>query len=332
METLCLSARFVVPFAKTLSRYEAYDRASLERIEAIDPGTRIPVALACTLAVDQVEKTGDHDLGLKAAREMPLGCAGPLDYALRSAATLKQAIETAGRYSRLFNDALSIELVAKGGRAVVMFHSSEPLPRAICDFSMSAWCANHFQPVLADGPRVEAFFAHPQPDDTGEYDRAFAGMDLRFGAPFYGLAFDRAWLDAPLPAGDPRLHDLLCDDLSRSIGSLSAARTLTHRVRELLATDRALVGPSASAVARNMRMSQRTLARRLEREGTTFSAIVDGVRRELALRYTASHHLSFAEIAARLGFAHVEAFHRAFRRWTGQSPGAYRQAVSPAAS
>jgi AraC-like DNA-binding protein len=77
-------------------------------------------------------------------------------------------------------------------------------------------------------------------------------------------------------------------------------------------------------------MSTRTLARRLEDEGTTFRALLDGLRRELALRYVGACPIELSEVTARLGFAHVEAFHRAFKRWTGQTPIAYRRAQNVA--
>ena len=72
-------------------------------------------------------------------------------------------------------------------------------------------------------------------------------------------------------------------------------------------------------------MSLRTLARRLETEGTTFRELVDDVRRQLALEHVARRTASFSEITDQLGFSHVAAFHRAFRRWTGQTPLEYRR-------
>ena len=104
---------------------------------------------------------------------------------------------------------------------------------------------------------------------------------------------------------------------------IDVAEALEGASRELIDGD-----PTVFSVARQLRMSARTLARRLEREGTTFSALVDSLRQELALRYVTHHELAFTEIAFRLGFSHVEAFYRAFRRWTGQTPLRYRRSTS----
>ena len=75
-----------------------------------------------------------------------------------------------------------------------------------------------------------------------------------------------------------------------------------------------------------MRMSRRTLSRKLEHEGTSFFAVTDGVRREMALAYVLDRRLELTEVAFLLGFSHVESFHRAFKRWTGETPVGYRRA------
>ena len=81
----------------------------------------------------------------------------------------------------------------------------------------------------------------------------------------------------------------------------------------------------AERVATAMHMSRRTLSRKLEQEGTSFFAVADAVRRETALAYVLDRRLELTEVAFLLGFSHVESFHRAFKRWTGETPVAYRR-------
>ena len=83
-----------------------------------------------------------------------------------------------------------------------------------------------------------------------------------------------------------------------------------------------------SGSSARMRMSERTLQRNLGREGTSMQALLDELRHQLALRHLAEAKESIAEISFLLGFADVRAFHRAFKRWTGATPAAYRQARS----
>jgi AraC-like DNA-binding protein len=326
MDNPCYSARFIPAFAHVLSTHEGYAPESLNKLKAIDPACRIPTAVANELAVRQVADTGDFDLGFKAARAMLLGRAGPLDYAMRSAATLRQAIEVGGRYIRSFSDVLNVRLDLQDSRAVVQLEFRVPMPRAIVDFTMSAWYANHIRAPLADVPGVECWFSHSRPLATDEYDRAFAPATLRFAAPAYGFVFDREYLHTPLASSDPDLHVVLCEHVAMTLAHLDSHQTLAAKVRDLAMNDLGRGNPTASGVAAQLRMSSRTLSRRLEREGTTFGTVLDQLRRELALRYVGNHgDIAFAEVGFRLGFAHVEAFHRAFKRWTGVTPLTYRR-------
>ena len=83
---------------------------------------------------------------------------------------------------------------------------------------------------------------------------------------------------------------------------------------------------TANQVAGQLRMSRRTLCRKLESEGTSFTALLADLRQRLALQYVGSHDLGLSEIAFLLGFSEAAAFHRAFKRWTGQTPLEYRRA------
>jgi AraC-like DNA-binding protein len=207
---------------------------------------------------------------------------------------------------------------------VVTLEMRVPAPRPILDFTMGAWYANHIRPPLAGAHGLECWFSHPRPSNTTEYERAFEGASLRFGAPGYGFAFDREYLEAPLPCADAALHGLLCEHVEALDQSIRRP-TVRSQVREAASRELRDGRPLAFTVARHLQMSARTLARRLEREGTTFSKVVDDLKEELALRYVTQFELGFDDIAFRLGFSHVEAFYRAFRRWTGQTPLRYRR-------
>jgi AraC-like DNA-binding protein len=322
----CHSARFVPAFVHVLSADERFPRDSLDRLRAIDPTCRIPTAVANQMAIHQVAVTGDPDLGLKAARAMSMGRAGPLDYAIHSAATVRKSVAVAERYIRMYSDALRVRLDVGDPRAVVTLAMTSPASRPILDFTMAAWYANHVRPPLVGAGGVECWFSHPRPSSTLEYERSFEGAALRFDAPNYGFAFDREYLEAPMPCVDASLHALLCEHVQTTLEQCALRPTLTDRVREIASRNLLEGTPTVFTVADELHISARTLARRLEREGTTFSAIVDGLRQELALQYVVREELGFTDIAFQLGFSHAEAFFRAFRRWTGRTPLKYRRA------
>jgi AraC-like DNA-binding protein len=113
---------------------------------------------------------------------------------------------------------------------------------------------------------------------------------------------------------------------------LAASRAIVPAVRRLVAQELRNGAPTAERIARALSMSHRTMSRRLELEQTTFNAELDAVRRELALDLVRDCSVPLAEVAFRLRFSHIESFHRAFKRWTGLTPAAYRRAGEQAAA
>ena len=319
------SARFVEPFAQILSTYDGYSALSLAKWNAIDPASRISAAIADEWTVRQVRRTGDPDLGLKAGRSMLLGAAGALDYAMRSAASLRRAADLARRYARLFSDRLEVHSEIEGDRARVHLDVGSAAPRPVRDFAMSAWFVNHARECLRDASEVECWFPHPAPRDTSEYERTFSPATLRFDAPGCAFSFARERFDAPLASSDPELHVVLCEYAASAFQRLSGRSTLTARIREVANQEFLRAKPTMRRVARELRISSRTLGRGLQREGTTFRVVLNHLRCERALYYMGSREMGCSEIARELGFSHAEAFFRAFKRWTGQTPLAYRQ-------
>ena len=114
--------------------------------------------------------------------------------------------------------------------------------------------------------------------------------------------------------------------------SPAAVETTADTVQRVLAEELSEGGPTLEHLAKRLRMSARTLHRRLAAEGTTFRSVVTKLRMELAERALREPHLPIGEIAFRLGFSEPSAFHRAFKRWTGWQPLAYRRVHAPSAA
>jgi AraC-like DNA-binding protein len=322
---LSCSVRLVKPFLKVLPASARPAPEVLAELDAMSVDHRLPMAVLNQMLEVTVNQSGDHDIGLKAARECSPGDAGVLDYAISSASTVKSAIDTASRYVRLVNDGLDLRLEMVAGEARMVLENRAPLPRAALDFQV-AGIFQAFSPVWASGPRpsLRVFFEHPRPDDVTEYRRTFGSTPLHFGAEFCGFAFDASWLTAALGSADSRLHEVILKHAEKMLSELPRARQLTERVRSAIVDELAGGDPSVTHIAPRLRMSPRTLERKLEREGTTFSALLEDLRKRLALRYVGSENLELAEIAFLLGFSQTTGFHRAFKRWTGCTPLSYR--------
>jgi AraC-like DNA-binding protein len=138
------------------------------------------------------------------------------------------------------------------------------------------------------------------------------------------VAFDAGLLDRPIPRADACLFGYLAKRADDLLARLPAYANATQRVRADIGAMLARGEPRLETIARAMAVSARTLHRRLAREGSRFSTLVDEVRRERALVLLEDRTLSCSEIAFLLGYAEPAVFFRAFKRWTGMSPHAYR--------
>lgn len=170
------------------------------------------------------------------------------------------------------------------------------------------------------GARIE--LAYPRPAHA---DRLAASLhaDLAFDAAAHLLRFPAAWLDEPCLLHDPAMHRYLLmrceEDLRAAAGGLPAELAVRQA---LLANPERLRG--LSEIAAEQHVSPRTMIRRLKRGGTSYKAILEGVRRTLATDYLLHSDMRVAGIALRLGYRDPSNFGRAFRAWFGTSPGRYR--------
>ncbi|MEV0111945.1 AraC family transcriptional regulator [Streptomyces sp. NPDC050844] len=170
-----------------------------------------------------------------------------------------------------------------------------------------------------------AEFGHPPPPHKDEYGTLF-GCPVRFGAARTGAGFDAHWLAAPLIRDEAALQEMLhrapFDLLSRREYGTTVAEQVQRALARALRSSPRL--PSLGEIADRLAVSPATLRRRLAQESTSYQQLKDAVRRDAAIAGLAEGSEPIADLAARLGFSEDTAFHRAFRRWTGTTPGAYR--------
>jgi len=325
-ERPCYAVHLVRPFLEVLRGHPQISETMVEDWKQIDPDERVPVTTVHRMLEAAAELIQDLDLGLKAARRTSVGDGGALDYLLSTSPTVKDAIEVAGRYMRLVNDTLTIRLEQRGETALVRLDNSVMLPRAAADFQVGSIFWNHFRRWLHDVlAEVVVSFTHAPPLARAEYDRTFEPAEVRFSAPFCGFILRRSHLAVPLERADPKLHHVIAKHAEQLISELPGAESVTERARSVAAKELAHGNPNAQHVATELGMSLRTLGRKLAEEGTTFKDVLDDLRKRLALQYVAGRDLALSDVALLLGFSETAAFHRAFRRWTGQTPLEYRR-------
>lgn len=303
-------------------------QAGFDATHASDPDARIPIGVETLLWDEAARLTGDHAFGIHAAEGLRPGIFDVMDYAVRTAPTLRASLERLARYNRLVHDAAVFSLV-QDGDALRVEHSVGGVrqSRHAAEFTLASLMVVGRQTSGAPLMATRVAFRHEAPASTAEHQRLF-GVVPSFSAPANALTFSRELLERPVPAADP----LLWRVIERHAETLLAARpkpaeTTTARVRRILCET---LGEDESAatlsgLASRLRMSERSLQRRLADEGETFDRLLDELRHELAVRYLTDKKIAIAEVAFLLGYSEPSAFHRAFKRWTGSTPSQLRQ-------
>jgi AraC-like DNA-binding protein len=166
--------------------------------------------------------------------------------------------------------------------------------------------------------------AYAAPAYSSEYTRVFERAE-RFSEPFTGMVFDSALMNAPSPYQDDDLHEALRSVAERRVLRISDRAPYALRVRDLLVQEKAPHRVEMSAVARALKLSPRSLRRRLLDEAKPYNAIVKEACATVAERLVLDKRYTIQESAYEMGFSDTSSFHRAFKRWTGRTPSAFRQ-------
>jgi AraC-like DNA-binding protein len=170
---------------------------------------------------------------------------------------------------------------------------------------------------------------HPAPPYHAEYERVL-GAPVTFDAAWNAVLLDEAWLTHRIAVQPRYVFGVLSDHADALLRSLQSSKTVRGRVEGLLAPMLHKGEASMDSISAGLGVSRQTLFRQLKREGVTFEAVLDDLRRRLALHYLADRKVSVNETAYLVGFSDPAAFSRAFKRWTGKSPSdARREALKP---
>lgn len=294
---------------------------------ASDPTARIPHATAIELLETAVELTGDRSFALRAGRAARRGDFGLFELLTSAAPTLRESLALSERYIGLLHDGSQVSLVEhrKLARWEHRLLPGLAAPPSANDYVMAAFLAGAQDSLGVAAPPIEVWLMHQAPSDREQllaYEECF-GAPVRFGAERNALVMPAAALDLPLVHADAPLLAVLSRYADEIAKRLPRANAFVDRARAFVKKSLAR-DASLGALAAALHMSESSVQRRLQSQGTSHSEIVDAVRRELATELLDGGELNISEIAFRLGFAHRPAFHRAYRRWFGVPPKAQR--------
>ena len=327
---VALSIRAVRPLLAYLAAM-GHESSAVLRAQGVDPlifqdpEARLPLTTAASLWSAGSRLTNDANLGLHVAEAIRPGAFGVLGLAIRTSDTLGGGLARLCRCHRFLHDVAQVRLAISGERAVLSHRLAIPggLPRAVAEYVVAAWLVTSRQATGTDWSPLQVRFSHAAPEDTAEHRRVF-GCPVVFGHECGEMEFARELLDLPLLEANPELQRILEAQVMAALNKLPKGAATTDAVRHHLAAELSKGAPTLKEIAPRLRMSSRTLHRRLEEERTSYRQVLDEVRRELAARHLQERHLAIGEIAFVLGFSEPSAFHRAFKRWTGRAPLHYR--------
>jgi AraC-like DNA-binding protein len=171
-------------------------------------------------------------------------------------------------------------------------------------------------------PLLQVEFACPQPPHARDHRYFFSGP-VRFGCETTLMRFGAAYLDMPIRQSKRNLRTFLARSPGDWIFESFSEQRFGHRVRQYLAGTLPDL-PTIEEAAQNLHCSVRTLCRHLAAEDTSFQSLKDELRRDVAIQRLIGTQDTIAAIAGDIGFDDPSAFHRAFRHWTGSTPGTYR--------
>jgi len=281
------------------------------------------------LWIEVERRTGDGCAGIHAAEHVEWGHFDVVDYAIAASGDLASALRLFTRYFRILNTATEFVLTetTDGLRVERWMAGDEALsmPRHAAEFSLACTVLRFRQVSARNWVPALVTLRHRAPSEVDEYRRLFA-CEVRFGCPQDGFVVRRDDLAVPMKAADPALAALVERHARDLLERLPRGRACVDELRRVLARELAGGSPTIERAAGALGLGRRSLQRRLAEESATFSGVLDQLRRELAQSYLRSSGMSIGEIGFLLGYSDVTAFQRAFKSWTGRSPGAYRTA------
>jgi AraC-like DNA-binding protein len=303
------------------------DAAGIRESELAAQDAVLPFEKVALIWEEAAQLTGDDLIGFSEAGRLRVLGSGAIAYTGLASPTVRDLMLNLARYRRVYCDALEIDVSRLSDQGIVAWSYAVPArvsSRQLVEFNATNIVAAIRSSTGREVRPLSVVFGHPRPDAPPEMARFF-GCDLRFGAGANHLRLRLADIDLPLQTADNELYLILkqhCERIlsERATAPLSIVAEVEREVTARLSRGEARLDPVAQALG----MSRRTLARRLSAEGTSFSGVIEGLRKALAEQYLRHSEMPVTEIAFLLGYNDAASFSTAFRRWNGTGPRAFR--------
>ncbi|MDI3337712.1 AraC family transcriptional regulator [Defluviimonas aestuarii] len=313
----------------------AVDQRSLLASVGLDPEAQIDPKkmLVDTVYYDLLERMARMidvtDLGIRTGESMQLDEYGALGLAWKAAPTLLGSYSRVERYARLWTSVVEYELrPANGGTLFILHRTGER--RLGLRLSNEATLASAVSLSRQVSPMpfapLEVHIKH-RPPRTREFHERYFGCPVLFGSDLDALLLSPESLAQPNKLGDKGITEFLDSHLEGELRQVVDDATIEKLAKDVIARSLSEGIPKMGDVARSLGLSVRSLHRRLADDGLSFRTLTETTRKELAEGLLRDERYSLSEVAFLTGFSEQSAFNRAFKRWIGRSPLAYRKVL-----
>ncbi|GAA4810269.1 AraC family transcriptional regulator [Tomitella cavernea] len=306
--------------------------AGITAHELDNPDTRLTVDQVARFMLGAAEITDDELMGLGLA-PVPRGTFALLSHAIIHCPDLDTTLHRLAGFLPALPSSAPVRIDFHGAGVRFWFDTSV-LPVAGADAWEDASVVADFGLLLAhrfaawltgrrlEPSSVELPYTAPAPVDVVAYHHMF-GIPITFGSRDPAITFAAADLASPVVQDEDSLRDFLRDSPGRLLSRRDYDTGLTARARRIVELGIRGTQPTASDVAAALAVSEPQLRRMLRQEGTSLGRLRESVLQEYAVAGLDAGE-SVDVISARLGFSEPSAFRRAFKRWTGRTPGEFR--------
>jgi AraC-like DNA-binding protein len=313
--------------AQGADRAALLENVGISEATLASPEARISYHQFGILTSNALRLTGNAALGLDCGNNIRVAQMGPLGLALMNSASVGAALEALLRHSHSLMPAFDLALRVEGTRGILCATETLSLDpfRVFSTEVLLASISVQVRALTAGPINVSTIrLPYPEPAHVERYRELFQ-TPIEFGHPVMEIEFDAALLSTPIAFADPATAKLAEQFCSEQLGP-QVAEGLLGQVRKLLDSARGPL-PNLEQLSRTLQTSPRTLRRSLHAMGTSYQSLLENSRRTRALEWVTATALTFDEIAKRLGFSDVRSFRRAFKRWTGHTPGDHRRSL-----
>ncbi len=308
------------------------DRGELLRLASItpatlaDPDTRLPMSALLRLWRAILERQEGTAISVRIGSTCKATRLGLVGYAMYYSRDLLEALHRFSRYIHIISEAVQFEVAKDGEHTTLLFnaHPSLLALRHPVDAQLAAVLTVGREITQSDLVPIAIHLPSTKTGNTSAYREVFR-CPVHFSHPDAAIVFATSQMRLPIKTSDPTLSGYLEELAGSTLTSLGAPNENdVNAVRRALWSELASGRPNLWRTASRLGISVRTLQRRLRENGTSFSAVLKELRRELSVELLADKKLAVSDVAFLLGYSEPSAFRRAFRRWRSVSPRRFR--------